>query len=437
MKILHLPFTYHPDPVGGTEIYVAALARELAEFGARSEIVAPGAAASTSMIDGIRVHRLAIAPLRTPAETYGEGDPQTAASFESLLDREQPDLVHFHARSRGVSLRMLRAAKRRGMPVVVTCHTPGAVCANGTMLRAGAGVCDGRMDAVRCSQCVMQVKGLPGSVAGMLAYLPPRVGKWTARGGFRGALATAVQIPWLMSQLHRHTHGFLREADLVVAVCEWMRAALLVNGVPDSKIRLCRQGVALRREMKPAAAARVRGAPLRVAFLGRMDPVKGADLLLEAVLAEPDLPLRLDLFGVPQDEAPAHSAQLRALAASDARIRLHDPVPPDQVVGLLRGYDLLAVPSRCLETGPLVVLEAFAAGVPVIANRLGGMCELVRDGIDGCLVDAAPDAWRTALRGLVADSGRIARMRSAVAPPRTMADVAREMITLYHSLLVA
>jgi glycosyltransferase involved in cell wall biosynthesis len=437
MKILHLPFTYHPDPVGGTEVYVAALARELTEFGVHSEIVAPGGVASTSMIDGIRVHRLAIAPLRSAGETYGEGDPQTAGAFESLLDREQPDLVHFHARSRGVSLRMLRAAKRRGIPVVVTCHTPGAVCANGTMLRAGAEVCDGRMDAVRCSQCMLQGKGLPEPVAGMLAHLPPRVGELSARSGFRGALATAVQIPWFMSELHRHTHEYFREADLVVAVCEWLRAALLVNGVPGSMIRLCRQGVALRREMKPLAAARVQGAPLRIAFLGRMDPIKGADLLLQAALAEPDLPLRLDLFGVPQGDAPAHADHLRALAASDPRIRLHEPVLPDQVVGLLCDYDLLAVPSRCLESGPLVVLEAFAAGIPVLANRLGGMGELVRDGVDGCLVDPVPAAWRAALRELATNPDRVSRMRDAVLFPRTMTDVAREMMAYYRSLLVA
>lgn len=437
MKILHLPFTYHPDPVGGTEVYVAALARELAALGVHSEIVAPGAAASTSMIEGVRVHRLAVAPLRTPAETYGKGDPRTANAFESLLDREQPDLVHFHARSRGVSLRMLRAAKRRGIPVVVTCHTPGAVCANGTMLRAGLEVCDGRMDAVRCSQCMLQGKGLPEPVAGMLAHLPPRAGELSARAGLSGPLATALQIPWFMSELHRHTHEFFREADLVVAVCEWLRAALLLNGVPGSNIRLCRQGVALRPERKPVAAARVDGAPLRIAFLGRMDPIKGADLLLQAVMAEPDLPLRLDLFGVPQGDAPAHADQLRALVAADPRVRLHEPVLPDQVVGLLCDYDLLAVPSRCLETGPLVVLEAFAAGIPVLANRLGGMGELVRDGIDGRLVDAAPAAWQAALRELATNPDRVGRMRDAVLFPRTMTDVAREMLDHYQALPVA
>ena len=80
---------------------------------------------------------------------------------------------------------------------------------------------------------------------------------------------------------------------------------------------------------------------------------------------------------------------------------MHAAVAPERVIGIMADYDLIAIPSRCLETGPLVALEAFAAGVPVLGANLGGIAELVRDGVDGILV--APDdpsAWAAAIARL-------------------------------------
>ena len=99
-------------------------------------------------------------------------------------------------------------------------------------------------------------------------------------------------------------------------------------------------------------------------------------------------------------------------------------------------YDLIAVPSRWLETGPLVALEAFAAGVPVLGANLGGIAELVRDGVDGVLVAVDdPAAWAAAIERLVEDRRAIDAMRARVEPPRTMNAVADDMATLYAKVL--
>jgi glycosyltransferase involved in cell wall biosynthesis len=438
MKVLHLPFTYRPDPVGGTEIYVEALVRELRRHGVESMIAVPADADSTAVVQDVKVHRLRIGPLRRPDESYGEGDPGTARRFESLLDEERPDLVHFHARSRGVSLRMLRSAKRRGIPVVVTCHTPGAVCASGTLMLDGKAPCDGRMDAVRCARCMLTSKGMPRAMAVALSHLPWVPGAWAFHvTGSR--MVTALRTRSFMESLHRHTRDFFSEADRIVAVCEWMRDALVVNGVPKSKIVLSRQGLTQSMDSQDRLipfryrASSERG-PLRIAFLGRMDPMKGAHLLIDAVLAESELNLQLDLFCIPQYERGGYAARLRSLADADLRIRIHDPVPSADAVDRLRGYDLLAVPSLCMETGPLVVLEAFAAGIPVIATRLGGMREIVTDGIDGVLVEPMTESWRAALRDLADNPSRIDRLTEGVRFPRAMADAADDMIALYKSL---
>jgi glycosyltransferase involved in cell wall biosynthesis len=79
-----------------------------------------------------------------------------------------------------------------------------------------------------------------------------------------------------------------------------------------------------------------------------------------------------------------------------------------------------------------VVLEAFAAGIPVVGSKLGGIAELVRDGVDGLLVtyDSLGE-WAVALRRLATDPWLVQHLRGGVRPPRRMAEVADEMLGVY------
>jgi glycosyltransferase involved in cell wall biosynthesis len=103
---------------------------------------------------------------------------------------------------------------------------------------------------------------------------------------------------------------------------------------------------------------------------------------------------------------------------------------------MLRAYDAVVVPSQWMETGPLVVLEAFAAGVPVIGSALGGIADKVRHDVDGLLVEPfhAVDAWTSTLARCVDEPSLLARLRANVAPPRSMRDVACDMRAVYEQL---
>src|SRR5207245_4670330 len=128
-----------------------------------------------------------------------------------------------------------------------------------------------------------------------------------------------------------------------------------------------------------------------------------------------------DLYGVAQSgRGDDYVRELRRLAQSDSRIRLLPPIPHERLGMVLSAYDFVAVPSRWLETGPLVVLEAFAAGVPVIGSRLGGIAELIRDGVDGILLETeSVTAWTECIRRLDDDRAMLERLHRGVRPPRT------------------
>jgi glycosyltransferase involved in cell wall biosynthesis len=159
--------------------------------------------------------------------------------------------------------------------------------------------------------------------------------------------------------------------------------------------------------------------------------------VLGALAGRRDLPLTLDIYGVAQDaDGLRYRDELVALAAGDPRVRFREPVAADRVVGTLAEYDATVVPSQWLETGPLTVLESFAAGVPVVGSNLGGIAELVAHDRDGWLVPHADvKAWTGALAHLSTHHAVVDRLRSGVRPPRSSNDVARDMLSVYEAIV--
>jgi glycosyltransferase involved in cell wall biosynthesis len=437
VKVLHIPYTYLPDVSGGTEVYVASLARELARRGTDSVIAAPSAisADSAHVVDGIRVYRLPVSPGEPSLPVlYGAGDVQMCAALMKVVSAERPDIVHFHSYTPSINGRVAQAVRAFGTAVVVTYHTPSVTCQRGTLLRFGHVVCDGRMIVARCAACVLQKNGMPRPAADVIAHVPNVIGRTIQSRGLRGGLWTALQMSELMRLRHEDTRAFLQTADLIVAVAAWVQELLLANGVNAEKILLCRQGVSADsgdRE-RQAPLERDDARPLRAIMLGRLDPMKGIHLPLAALDRRRDLRLSLDIYGIVQAE-DAYVAAVRRAIAADSRVRLNPQVPSEDVVRVIAAYDLLLIPSQVLETGPLVLLEAQAAGVPVMGTDAGGIAERVHDDIDGQLIKAGSvAAWVQALERVTLDRSIARRWRSAVLPPPTMSNVADQMNAAYR-----
>jgi glycosyltransferase involved in cell wall biosynthesis len=434
LKLLHVPFCFSPDPVGGTEIYVQNLAEAQRRRGAEVAIAAPGRANQQYSVDGLEVHRFEQDEKIGLRELYGEGDPTAAAALARVLETTRPDLVHLHALTSGVSLRVAQVVKRAGLPLVFTYHTPTVSCQRGTLLRWGTEPCRGRLDVRQCTACSLESLGLKRGVAGMVSRIPPAAGRTIGNTGLSGGPWTVLRMTELLTLRQQAFRNFIEEVDQVISLCSWSTDVLLENGVPRKKILLCRHGLPLSevsanstRDFRPSQG------PCRMVFLGRVTPVKGLDVLIRAIAADPDLPVTLDIYGVIQGP-DAYKKQLQKLC--DSRIRFRDPVPAQRIIGELSRYDVLAVPSQWLETGPLVVLEAFAAGIPVIGSDLGGIRELVRQEIDGILVEpGSVTAWAAALRRLTREPDLLTRLQHGVKPPRTMEAVATDMLYLYEHLL--
>lgn len=439
MKVIQLPFCYYPDKVAGTEVYVESLAHHLRQSDVSVVIAAPGKTTERYEHKGVAVRRFAVPDeVNDIRELYGAGDITASQEFAKILDEEQADIVHMHALTRGVSLRLLREAKRRGIKVIFSYHTPTVSCQRGTLLRWGTEVCDGKMNVSACAACTLHSHGLSKTGSMILSGLPKIVCRLVGSAGLSGGGWTALRMTELVERRHATFHAMVEEVDQIIALCQWTKDLLVRNNVSAEKITVSRYGY-FANGAQTAIRNRNCEIPIRIAFLGRMDRTKGPDILLRVLRSLPEAPVELHLYGIVQGASNIeYLEQLKKLAEMDSRISLLPTVPGEQVVSLLQSYHLLAVPSRWLETGPLVVLEAFAAGTPVLGSNLGGIAELIEHEVNGILVEPdSVEAWIRAIRRCYEDRALLERLQRGIRPPREMRAAAQDMLRLYEKVIKA
>lgn len=437
MKVLHVPYTYPPESGGGTEVYVEQLCRHLRDCGIESVVAAPGRDNRSGVIGGTRVHWFATDPARQSLATlYGAGDIQAADAFERVLTIERPDVVHQHALSPACSTEIARRGRHAAIPVVFTVHTPAVYCQQGAMLRWGTTPCNVAWDHAACTSCVLHTLGVPGLARAVLRPVSAIVGAGVEARHLEGGLWTALRLPALMRTRLEEVTDLFSVVSKIISLTPWMSDLLGRNGVALDRIVEVPHGTDApgrldRHEHRS-------GDPIRLVHLGRLDATKGTLVIVEALAAVPSLNVTLDIFGFGGSEAGNRYAdQVRQAAALDARMRLHPPVDHRDVVRTISGFDGVVVPSQAMETGPLVVLEAFAAGVPVLGSNLGGIAAKVRHEVDGILVESftEPQAWTRIIERCVADEVLLQRLAANVVAPRSMHDVAREMAAVYRGML--
>ena len=438
MNVIHALAWYFPESTGGTEVYVSGLVNELPAFGVASRIAAAhtGTRSFDYVQEGIDVHRYPFAEAADLAATRGELAPQKFDAFVAWLEQQPRGIYHQHSWTTSCGLHHISAAKSLGFKTVLTIHVPSNICLRGTMMEFGSDPCDGRVEAERCASCWSHGRGLSRPVALTLSRVPRIVSRAAFRSGAESRLLTALGTRELATAKRQQIAAMAGVADRIVAVCGWLADALRRNGISDEKLVLSRQGVD-RVFIGGAKGQNCSNDKFRLGFLGRCDPIKGLPVLLDAMDKLPrDLPLELVIHAVANIEQDRrHREALMARTAGDPRIKFMPPVAHAEVPIVLAGFDMLAVPSQWKETGPLVVLEAQAVGVPVLGSDLGGIAELVAPGIDGHLVaysDSAAwaDAISEAVEGTLPCIGKITTPR----PIRTMADAAQDMSALYASV---
>jgi glycosyltransferase involved in cell wall biosynthesis len=372
-----------------------------------------------------------------------------------LLDRiahvmraVQPDVLHVHSLL-NLSFDLPALARSQGVPVVATLHDYTLICPSGgqRIHRADQHLCE-EIDSVRCARCFGESAFSDQISLGRLAgatTAPELLGRaaltvrrrYPAMAGGLQRLRKAtsrrsVSPSEIEGRLAAARHVF-DDVDLFVAPSRFMASEFERFGVAAAKIKVSDYGF-----VPQASAPRSpRRGPLRLGYVGTLVWHKGVHVLIDAVRTLPPGEVELRIFA-DLDVFPEYISDLRARATGLA-IRFEGAFDRQDVAAAYDQIDVLVVPSLWLENSPLVIHEAFMAGIPVVAARMGGIVDLVRDGENGLLYEATSTVeLANALRSLIERPERVAQLSARVRtarPVKTIAEDAREWTATYSELV--
>ncbi|HTL87907.1 MAG TPA: glycosyltransferase [Leptolyngbya sp.] len=426
MNVIQASAWFPPDSFGGVEVYLDGLVQDLSAIGLQCKV-----AAARKQPQPTIEHYNETEVYRYPAEDL--------TAFQAWLTQNRAGIYHQHTLRSGCGLAHLQVAKQLRMKTVLTVHMPDLACLRGTLMQGGNSACDGKIEIDRCSACLGVSKRVPSWALEQLSKIPSAIAlpmrqrlQQSSNVRLR-QLGTTIATPAQVRDQQRQFNQAVELSDRIVVVCQWLYDAFVLNGVPESKLVLSRHGVST---VEPSVSRSIT-VPIRIGFLGRWQATKGVQILAQALQQIPNAPVELIIHATHADQhGAANREKVLAIAQNDARIHIKPTLARSEISNAIAQFDLLAVPSQWLETGPLVVLEAFAARTPVIGSDLGGIAELVNHKIDGWLLPASDvNAWANAIAQLAENPETIAQLKQNIQPVKTRQVVAAEMLQLYQNLI--
>lgn len=407
----HFPPRYH----AGAEQIALRHARLLHQRGHHVEVVTvesvtqgtPQPACATDHAFGFATHRLSC-DLMHVDDPFGCSyrNPYLDAWAHDFLARTRPDVVHVNS-GYLLSGSVLEAALDLRLPTVLMLNDYWFLCPRTTLLRHSGRVCDAPVDELTCVWCersALRRYRVPDRLsAGRLGEAVVQLQRLRVLPLPRASAALLGQ----MRDRRAYLRGLVERVDAVLVPSRFLMHKLAQYGLSPRRVLHLPTG------LEPPAPGLEDETPradatLRLGYLGQIAPHKGVHVLLDAFAAmrRAGCDVTLAIHGKLND-ADAYHRRIRRRAARTPGVTLAGPYDNAAVGGVLRGLDAVVVPSVWYENYPVVILEALAHGVPVVASDLGGMAELV-------------EHERNGLRFAMGDAGALARQLQRLADDRAL-----------------
>lgn len=445
MRIAIFSHFYPPTHNAGAEQYTHGLARQLIAAGHEARVLCAGSwdEGETYLKDvengeweGVPVRRLHLNWTQAPDPNgYLIDNPVVYEEASRFLSEFHPDVAHITSLYT-LSTSAIQALHDHKVPSIFTLTDYWIICPRHTLVRGDGSLCDGRVSAETCQDCMLHgsrpynaIKGVVGgALSSKLASIASQVPVISKQRGFRGmALDVQHRRDLLRQRLPYITH--------VVAPSQYVADQCSDAGVPDG-IKRRPHGFNLDWTKNFQPIPRQQGV-IRLGYIGQIMPLKGVDVMVrELVNADLGSAMPLTIYGK-LDQNPVYADEVRAVIGDRQHIRLAGPYLRTQLGEVLAGIDALVVPSVWPENAPLVIQEAFAVGIPVIASKLGGIPEFIRHEVNGLLFDPlTPGSLQKTLETLHhGGHALLDHLRAGIPPVLSIEEELQALLILYDDAI--
>lgn len=443
MRILLITHFFPPRHNAGTENYTLGLAKELISRGHTvSVLCAEDWNSGDSYWNGVTHDTYQGVPVYRIHLNWTKVDMPNRVLFDSpkveswlakFLDTLKPELIHITSViSLGVGV--LRSAKEKLIPVVLTLTDYWFICQRTNLLRPDNSLCDGIKTPDECQDCLLMsaklyrmtksvlTEGLNRYLWNSICRSPYLTGLRNLRGkafdmNYRKSVMVEVaKIPCVVISPSR----FLKK---IFVECEFPNDILYIPHGHDLSWSL-------------AIGDKVSTDNIRVGYLGKLAAIKGVHILIQAFREIiPAGEATLDIWGDASGDKH-YINQLTELIGDSELIKLRGRFDRSELVKVLEEIDVLVVPSLWYENAPLVIAEAFAAKIPVIASNIGGMAEAVTHEKNGLLFEAGSvNDLADQLRRIIEEPGLLEKLKQGIDPVKTFSQEVDELEKIYQGII--
>lgn len=437
MKIAFVLNHFLPKHIAGTEIYTWALCKELIRKNIEAVVIIPNFNSEPLKeydLEGIKVINFPANANQDKETIMGFKEPDGLNDFNVILEKYNPDIVHFqeYSRGSGIGIEHLKVAKKLKIEIVTTFHISEYSCQTNELIYKGRQLCDGLIKTNKCSKCYLH-KRKKGNLSFILIPLSNLLNffridsrRWNTKIGT--ALGTTQIIRNLKSDLFKA----VSLSSKIIVLTEWYYSILKNNKIPEDKLLLIKQGLPVKSIINNYVD--IKNVKLKLIFIGRISKEKGLHILIEALSKINNNLIELDIFGLSTDVK--YEMELKKKSNTFSNIKWNGVLQKEMVLTTLIKYDALCLCSTFSEMSPLVIQEAFSVGVPVIASNVYGNKEQINDGKNGLLFELNnSNSLKEKLDQCVLNRNLLFELKKNITQPKTFETVGEEHIQLYLSLL--
>jgi glycosyltransferase involved in cell wall biosynthesis len=438
MKVSLILNHFLPFHTAGTEVYVLRLSKQLQDHRVATNIIIPNYKKHISTeysYNGLFVYQYSEPSIVDRSLIMGFRKPAGLRSFTDHLIKTKPDIVHFHeiAGSNGVTIHHVKEAKKHGAKVLFTFHLGGLSCMTGTFYQNGESMCDGKINLRKCTECYLKSKGLNKVSVKLISIISRCLFHLGINPtNLRNSLSTAIGTTHLVEKKQAELFSLITYCDKVIVLTNWYKEVLISNGIAEDKVILIPQASPV--EDHPVKHFQKNNNIIKFLFMGRISPFKGLHLLIEAFIQLDQSRIELHIFG--QSDGSDYEFNLKEKTNSFGSIYWHGVLDHRNVLSVMSEFDALCLCSTITEMSPLVIQEAFATRLPVIASNVHGNVEQIEHEVNGLLFkfNDSEDLLKQ-LRRCLDEKGLLPSLAQNIKPPRSFVEVGNDHMMLFKTLL--